>query len=110
MKALVSVACLLLSILGHSNFVEAQEEVRVKPVDPYIPGFGGYSFPFSTDLVFGILSAPDVKLKNSPSVGGKIGMWLTAPRKTWSIDVRVEIDVTHFNPDISNSTLELDAT
>jgi hypothetical protein len=37
-------------------------------------------------------------------------MWITASRKTLGIDVGVEIDVTHFNPDISNSTLELDAT
>lgn len=110
MKVLISAALLLLCVLGYSESVRAQEEVRVRSVDYYISGFGGYSFPFSTDLVFGGLTAPNVKLKDSLSVGGKIGMWLTAPRKRWGIDVGVELDVTHFNPDIRNSTLELDAT
>jgi len=110
MKAYVSAALLLLCMVGYSAPARAQEEVRVRSVDLYVSGFGGYSFPFSTDLKFGGLTAPDVKLEDSLSVGGKIGMWLTAPRKTWGIDVGFEIDVTHFNPDISNSTLELDAT
>jgi hypothetical protein len=43
-----------------------------------------------------------MKLDNSPSIGGKIGMWITAPRKTLGIDVGVEVDVTNFNPDASS--------
>ena len=110
MKALISSSLLLLSVLGYSENVRAQEEVQVRSADMYISGFGGYSFPFSTDLVFGVLSVPNVNVKDSLSVGCKVGMWLTAPRKTWGIDVGAEIDVTHFNPDISNTSLELDAT
>lgn len=109
MKALVSAALLLLGVVGYSESARAQEEVRVRPVDVYISGFGGYSFPFSTDVSALGFTAPNVKLKNSPSIGGKIGMWITAPRKTLGIDVGVELDVTHFNPD-TPGTLELDAS
>lgn len=62
MKALVSAVLLLLCIVGYSESARAQEEVRVKPVDVYISGFGGYSFPFKTDMSFGGLEVRDVKL------------------------------------------------
>lgn len=124
MKVLVSATFLLLSIIGYSNIAKAQEEVQVKPVDVYISGFGGYSFPLKTDISFPGLTLSDVKLDNSPSVGGKIGMWITAPRKTFGFDVGVEVDVTNYNPDASAgqvlssslgpaillSTLDLNAT
>jgi hypothetical protein len=80
----------------------------MRPVDLYISSFGSYSFPFSTNFVCGGLMAPDVKLKGSLSVGGKIGMWLIVPRKIWDIDVGVNIDMIHFHPNVLNSTLELD--
>jgi hypothetical protein len=101
MKAIVSVTLLLLCIVGYSESARAQEEVRVRPVDVYISGFGGYSFPFKTDISLAGVTLSDVKLDNSPTLGGKIGMWVTAPRKTLGIDVGVEIDVTNFNPDAS---------
>ena len=97
MKTLVLSALLLLCVLGYSSFARAEEEVRVRPIDVYISGFGGYSHPFKTDISFGGPTLYDVKLDNSPSFGGKIGMWITAPRKTLGIDVGVEIDVTNYN-------------
>lgn len=109
MKALISAALLLLCVVGYSESARAQEEVRVRPVDVYISIFGGYSFPFKTDVSFGGFTLPNVDLKNSPSLGGKIGMWFTASRKTLGIDVGVELDVTNFNPD-TPGTLELNAT
>ncbi|UVT20919.1 MAG: hypothetical protein H8K03_03100 [Nitrospira sp.] len=39
-----------------------------------------------------------MELDNSPSLGAKLGMWSTAPRKTLGIDVGAEIDVTYFSP------------
>lgn len=102
MKVIVSSALLVLCVLTYSNVARAEEEVRVRPVDVYISGFGGYSHPFKTDISLNGLTLHDVKLDNSPSVGGKIGMWITAPRKTLGIDVGVEVDVTNFNPDASS--------
>jgi len=102
MKAAVvmaSVAVLLGLSIGQTGSARADEEVRVRPVDVYISGFGGYSFPFKTDVTFPGITLHDVKLDNSPSFGGKIGLWITAPRKTLGIDVGAEIDVTHFTPD-----------
>lgn len=107
--SIVSVAVLLCFGMGQTDFARADEEVRVKPVDVYISGFGGYSFPFKTDVEFGGLRAPDVELKDSPTFGGKVGLWITAPRKTLGIDVGAEIDVTNYNPD-TRGTLELHAT
>jgi hypothetical protein len=106
----VSTALLLLCAISYFDTARAQEEVRVKPVDVYISGFGGYSVPFKTDISSGPLTAPNVDLDNSPSFGGKIGMWFTAPRKTLGIDMGAEIDVTHFNPNISRTPIEMNAT
>lgn len=99
MKAIVSAALLLFCVVGYFESARAQEEVQVRPVDVYISGFGGYSFPFKTDITLGGITLNDVNLNNSPSFGGKIGMWITAPRKTLGIDIGTEIDVTNFNPD-----------
>lgn len=114
MKALVSMALLLLCMVGYSESAQAQEEVRVRPVDVYISGFGGYSFPFKADISQGGFTASDVELDNSPSLGGKLGMWITAPRKTLGIDVGAEIDITNFNPNHSGgqvlTSLDLNAT
>lgn len=112
MKGVVSAMPLVLCVLLVSGLARAQEqeEVLVKPVDIYISGFGGYSFPFKTDFSFGGTTLlTDVDLENSPSFGGKIGTWITAPRKNLGIDVGVEFDVTHFNPN-PQGTLELSAT
>jgi hypothetical protein len=98
MKVLVSVILLLLCLVGYSESARAQEEVLVRPVDLYISGFGGYSFPLKTDVSSGGFSIGYTDFENSPSFGGKVGLWVTAPRKTLGIDIGVEIDVTHFDP------------
>lgn len=100
MKALVLAVLLVFCIGMYSESARAQEEVHVQPVDGYVSGFGGYSFPFKTDVSSGGFgfTAQDVELENSPSFGGKIGLWVTAPRKTLGIDIGAEVDVTHFNP------------
>ena len=103
MKAVVSAALLLLGVVGYSESARAQEEVRVKPVDVYISGFGGYSFPFKTDVSSGGFPIGYTDFENSPSFGGKVGLWATAPRKTLGIDIGAEVDVTHFDPDQSLS-------
>ena len=102
MKVIVSSTLLILCLLGYSSLAQAEEGIRVRPIDVYISGFGGYSHPFKTDISLGSLALHDVKLDNSPSFGGKIGMWITAPRKTLGIDVGVEVDVTNYNPDASS--------
>ncbi len=68
MRAVVSAAFLLLCMVGYSESARAQEEVRVKPVDVYISGFGGYSFTFKTDMSFGGLEVRDVKLGACPTL------------------------------------------
>jgi hypothetical protein len=103
-------ALLILCVFGHATFSQAEDDVHVRPFDFYISGFGGYSFPLKTELsLSGTTIVSDYKLDTSPSFGGKIGMWFTAPRKALGIDIGTEIDVTNFNPD-TPGTLELNAT
>jgi hypothetical protein len=104
------VVFLMLCILGLATWVNAEEGVRVRPLDFYVSGFGGYSFPLKSDLLFqGTTVISDLELDKSPSFGGKFGMWFTAPRKTLGIDIGTEVDVTNFNPD-TPGTLQLNAT
>lgn len=98
MNRFIGIALLLLCIFGYSESARAQEEIRVSPIDGYFSGFGGYSFPSKTDFSFPGLTLRDVELDNSYSIGAKLGMWITAPRKTLGIDVGAEIDVTYFHP------------
>jgi hypothetical protein len=100
MKAIVSAMILLLCVLCYSESTRAEEAMRIKPVDVYVSGFGGYSFPLSTDVsIGGFTIGQDVEFENSPSFGGKVGLWVTAPRKSLGIDIGAEVDVTHFDPD-----------
>ena len=101
---------LMLCITGLATLAYAEDEARVKPIDFYVSGFGGYSFPFKTDLSFqGATVISDLELDKSPSFGGKVGMWFTTSRKTLGIDIGTEVDVTNFNPD-TPGTLQLNAT
>lgn len=110
MKKIVAAKLVVLSILGLAAVTNAEQEVRVRPVDIYVSGFGGYSFPSKTDLSFqGTTLVSNLELDKSPSFGGKMGMWFTAPRKALGIDIGTEIDVTHFNPDTPGS-IQLNAT
>lgn len=111
MKGAVSATLLVLCVLSFSGLARAQEETRVRPIDAYVSGFGGYSFPLDTEFAFGGLTSPSINLNDSPTFGGKVGMWITAPRRTSGLDVGFELDVTHYNPDgRSASSLELSAT
>lgn len=103
-------AFLTVGVLSLATFAQAEGDVRIRPLDFYISGFGGYSFPFKTDLSFsGTTLVNDLELDKSPSFGGKVGMWFTAPRKSLGIDIGTEIDVTNFNPN-TPGTVELNAT
>lgn len=103
MRTTLWAVVLLVGVVGGTEVVQAQEEVHGKPVDVYISGFGGYSFPFKTDVTvsgaFGSGVISDVDFEDSPSFGGKIGMWFTGQRKALGIDIGMEVDVTHFDPD-----------
>lgn len=103
MRPTVLVVVTLVGVFGLIEVVQEQEATHVNPVDVYISGFGGYSFPFKTDVtvsgLFGSGVVSDVDFEDSPSFGGEIGMWFTGQRKTWGIDVGMEVDVTHFDPD-----------
>lgn len=99
MKTAVSTIILGLSVLAFSELARADDEVRVRPIDAYISVFGGIASPLKTDVTEGGITAKDSKLDNSASIGGKIGMWLTAPRKALGIDFGAEIDITHYSPD-----------
>lgn len=100
MKKPVLAATIVLSILGVSEFARADGEVQVRPIDVYISGFGGYSLPMNTDFSSSGITAADAELNNSPSFGGKIGVWFTAPRKRLGIDIGMELDATNSNPDL----------
>jgi opacity protein-like surface antigen len=104
---------LALCILGLSEVAAAEGEIRVRAVDVYLSGFGGYSFPNNMDQSISSVTVRDIEVDNSPSFGGKIGMWFTAPRKSLGIDIGTEIDVTNFNPDtnlLNILPLKLNAT
>lgn len=82
MKVFILLVCFLLPVLCCSGLVQAEDEVRVRPVDGYISGFGGYSFPLNIEVSSGgSILAQDAEFKNSPSFGGKVGLWFTGPRK-----------------------------
>lgn len=101
---------LMLCITGLATLAYAEDEARVKPIDFYVSGFGGYSFPFKTDLSFqGATVISALELDKSPSFGGKVGVWFTTSRKTLGINIGTEIDVTNFNPDTAG-ILQLNAT
>jgi hypothetical protein len=101
---------LMTCTLCFSTVASSDEGVRVRPIDFYVSGFGGYSSPLESDLTFrGTTISSHYQLEQSPSFGGKVGMWFTAPRRTLGIDVGAEVDVTNFHPDTPGS-LELSAT
>lgn len=110
MKRNTLAVLLVLGFLSLATLAHAQEGVRVRPIDFFVSGFGGYSFPFKTDVEFdGVTVGRDLELNNSPSFGGKFGIWFTGPRKKLGMDIGVEADVTNFTPDTAGS-LELNAT
>lgn len=80
-----------------------QDDVRLNPIDRYISVFGGVALPSKTDVTEvgpgTNVTIFDVKLDNSPSIGGKIGMYTTQFRAGTGIDFGFELDITNFTPD-----------
>lgn len=89
----------VLAVILIPCILELSELARAEGIDAYISGFGGYAFPLKTDLTTGGITIQDSELDNSPSFGGKVGMWFTGLRKQSGIDIGVEADFTNFNPD-----------
>lgn len=100
MRNAIAIAVLMLCIGGLLGPPRAEAQTYIKPIDGYVSGFGGYSFPQKTDIESGGITATDAELDNSPSYGGKVGIWFTGTRKAMGIDVGLEGDVTSFNPDL----------
>lgn len=103
--SIASVATLLCLSMGQAEFARADEDVRGNPVDVYISGFGGYSFPLKTNLESGGVEIRHAKLDSSPTFGAKIGMWFAGPRKTLGLDFGTEIDAGVFSPDIAGGQI-----
>ena len=92
-----------------------QDDVRVNPIDRYISVFGGVALPSKTDVTEvgpgTNVTIFDVKLDNSPSIGGKIGMYTTQFRGSSGLDFGGELDITNFSPDQKgNQTLNASGT
>ncbi len=100
MRNTIATIILLLCLVGLSELARAEGDVQVRPIDGYVSGFGGYAFPQKTDIESGGITATDAELDNTPSYGGKVGIWFTGTRKAMGIDVGIEGDVTSFNPDL----------
>jgi hypothetical protein len=95
--AVILVAC----IFVFSESAKGEEVVQLRPTDVYLSIFGGVALPFKTDVTesgLGNRTVNDVKLSNSASIGGKAGVWFTAPRKSLGLDLGVELDITNFHP------------
>ena len=102
MNSTVWSVVLVIGMLCVSEIAGAQEEIYVKPLDLYLSGFGGYSFPFKADVTvggsFGSFTYQNIDLEDSPSFGGKVGVWFTEYRKTWGIDIGTEGEITYYDP------------
>src|SRR5436309_10047218 len=79
--------------------------------DVSVSAFGGLAIPSKTDItetdptIPEDITAKDVELKNSASFGGKITGWTTAPRAKNGLDLGLELDITHFSPDVKAQTV-----
>jgi opacity protein-like surface antigen len=86
--------------------VWAQEDVPSHQVDPYIALFGGLALPSRTDTTVesGALNQHftvlDQNFGSSRSLGGKIGVWVPALRRSVGLDYGLELDVTNYQPDV----------
>ena len=99
MRTKIQIVFVLLCFGGLWGPLHAGGE-NTKPVNGYVAGFGGYSFPQTTDVESGGITGMDAELDRSPSYGGKVGIWLTGTRKALGIDLGFEGDVTSFHPDL----------
>lgn len=104
MKKTILWFMLMSCVLVWAELAKADEEVQIRPVDAYLSLYGGIASPFKTDVTESTsfsssVTAKDSKLDNSASIGGKAGLWFTAPRKSLGLDLGLELDVTNFGPD-----------
>ncbi len=98
MRSMVLWLLLIGGVLIWAELAKADDEIRVRPIDGYVSVFGGVAAPFKTDVTENGVTARDAKLSTSHSVGGKAGLWFTAPRKALGLDLGIELDVTNFVP------------
>jgi hypothetical protein len=101
-RNLVPVVMLLASVILPSP-ASAQDEIRGKPIDFYISIFGGTNSVSNTDVkedapLYSI-TARNVELKSSSSIGGKIGFYTNTHRAQTGFDFGAELDITNFSPD-----------
>ncbi len=105
-KRLTCIGSVCAALLAWSGpLVWAQDEVTKPPqVDPYLALFGGMTFPSTTDVKvtnggtnFTILGQD---FSSSKSLGGKVGVWIPALRRSTGLDLGLEIDVTNYQPDV----------
>jgi opacity protein-like surface antigen len=100
---LLVIAMIAVSLLAFPWSAAGQVDVRVNPIDRYISVFGGVALPSKTDVTEVSpgtnLTIFDVKLDNSPSIGGKIGMYITKFRAGRGLDFGLELDITNYSPD-----------
>ena len=86
--------------------VWAQEDVPSHQVDPYVALFGGMALPFRTDTTVESgafnqhFTVFDQHFASSRSLGGKIGVWIPAFRRSVGLDYGFELDVTNYQPDV----------
>ncbi len=100
---LISLASIVLLLVPVSILAQ------VPTWDFSVSAFGGGAFPFKTDYriddslfpISGTIS--DVTIKNSLAFGGKLAAWTTALRSSTGLDVGVELDITHYDPNVSSA-------
>jgi Outer membrane protein beta-barrel domain len=99
MRKAVTAVILMACIFVFSESAKGEEVVQLRPTDAYFSLFGGIALPFKTDVTESGVTAKDSKLSSSASIGGKAGIWFTAPRKSLGLDLGYELDITNYNPD-----------
>jgi opacity protein-like surface antigen len=97
----------LITLLSWScPIVWAQEDVPSHRVDPYVALFGGVALPSRTDTTVESgafnqhFTVFDQNFASSRSLGGKIGVWIPAFRRSVGLDYGLELDVTNYQPDV----------
>jgi opacity protein-like surface antigen len=100
---LLVTAMIAVSLLAFPWPAAGQVDVRINPIDRYISVFGGVALPSKTDVTEvgpgTNVTIFDVKLDNSPSIGGKLGMYTTQFRAGSGLDFGLELDITNYSPD-----------
>ncbi len=104
-----------LVVLGVLTVLPPHASAQVVPGwDFSVSGFGGGAFPIHNDVT---LSAPgvratmqDMKFDTSASYGGKVTAWTTLFRQATGFDLGAEVDVTHYDPNLSPQAFGMTGT